>query len=163
MPFLHYETHRRRMSMTTTIESARRGHRPRKDASRDELLVHAYWKNQLHMRRTLDQYFYHGIDTTQRDSDQVVWRYCDRYRRPEEPKLFMVDQLWMWILGGGKLLRKKSPGIKFVADHSFARHRNYLLPSTMGSTKARSAERCRWNHSRDQCQNPQGNADSICL
>lgn len=117
MPFLHYETHKRRMSMTTTIESARKGHKPRPDASRDELLVHAYWKHDLHMRRTLDQYFYHGIDTTQRDNDQVVWRYCDKYRRPEEPKLFMVDQLWMWILGGGELLRRRLTGVGMVANH----------------------------------------------
>ena len=39
----------------------------------------------------LDQFFYHGIDTTQRDNDQVVWRYCQEHRM--EPKVFMVDQL----------------------------------------------------------------------
>lgn len=102
MPFLHYETHDRLLSMTKTIKTAHYGGRPPLNASKDELLVHAYMENYLHPRRTLDQFFYHGIDTTQRDSDQVVWRYCQKHRKFEEPKLFMVDQLWMWILGGGK-------------------------------------------------------------
>lgn len=101
MPFLHYETHDRRLSMAATIERAHHGEKPSLNASKDELLIHAYMKNYLHPRRTLDQFFYHGIDTTQRDSDQVVWRYCQQHRKFEEPKLFMVDQLWMWILGGG--------------------------------------------------------------
>ncbi|KAK4446784.1 hypothetical protein QBC34DRAFT_356004 [Podospora aff. communis PSN243] len=52
----------------------------------------------LQPRRTLDQYFYtHLGSTRQRDKDQVVLRYT--YRTPEtEPKLFMVDQLWLWVI-----------------------------------------------------------------
>lgn len=52
----------------------------------------------LQPRRTLDQYFYtHLGSTRQRDKDQVVLRYT--YRTPDtEPKLFMVDQLWVWII-----------------------------------------------------------------
>lgn len=103
MPFLHYETHDRRVIMSETIKKAQCGEALPDNASRDELLVHAY-QNSLHPRRTLDQFFYHGIDTDQRDSDQVVWRYCQKYRNYEETKLFMVDQLWMWVLGGGRLL-----------------------------------------------------------
>ncbi|KAL2287684.1 hypothetical protein FJTKL_05055 [Diaporthe vaccinii] len=101
MPFLHYETHDRRLSMTETIQRARTGGKPQRNASRDELLIHAYVNN-LHPRRTLDQFFYHGIDTTQRDNDQVVWRYCQEHRM--EPKVFMVDQLWLWILGGDTVI-----------------------------------------------------------
>ncbi|KAF3769592.1 hypothetical protein M406DRAFT_348789 [Cryphonectria parasitica EP155] len=104
MPFLHYETHNRRLNMTATIARAQKGEPPPDNASRDELLIHAYMEQYLHPRRTLDQFFYHGIDTTQRDSDQVVWRYCQKHREPEEPKLFMVDQLWMWILGGDTVI-----------------------------------------------------------
>lgn len=88
--------------MTETIRKAQIGEKLPDNASRDELLVHAYQRS-LHPRRTLDQFFYHGIETDQRDSDQVVWRFCREYRKYEEKKLFMVDQLWMWILGGGKL------------------------------------------------------------
>lgn len=52
----------------------------------------------LQPRRTLDQYFYtHPGSIRQRDKDQVVLRYTSR--TPDtEPKLFMVDQLWVWII-----------------------------------------------------------------
>jgi Mg2+ and Co2+ transporter CorA len=69
------------------------------------MLIRAYLTTSavsLHVRRTLDQSFYHNIDTQSRDTDQVVYRYQTR-SKPEEadmdPKIFMVDQLWMWILG----------------------------------------------------------------
>jgi hypothetical protein len=53
----------------------------------------------LQLRRTLDQYFYtHLASTSDRDNDQVVYRYT---RRNPEPKMFMVDQLWLWILNEG--------------------------------------------------------------
>lgn len=72
------------------------------DTSRDSLIINAYLHNNppLHPRRTLDQFFYHGIDTSARDTDQVVYRYCKRYLL--EPKVFMVDQLWLWVIGKGK-------------------------------------------------------------
>lgn len=69
----------------------------------DDALIEAYLRGSppLHIRRTLDQFFYHGIDTTQRDRDQVVYRYCKNRRL--EPRVFMVDQCWLWILGNGKV------------------------------------------------------------
>lgn len=104
MPFLHYETDERRQRMSEAINHARAGRPVPQRPTRDDFLVHAYLNvpNQppLHPRRTLDQYFYHGIDTTMRDTDQVVYRYCKRHRI--EPKVFMVDQLWLWVLGKGK-------------------------------------------------------------
>lgn len=109
MPFLHYETHNQRVSMTETIRKARTNEKLPENPSRDELLVHAY-KDALHPRRTLDQFFYHGIETDQRDSDQVVWRFCKKYRQ-DEPKLFMVDQLWLWVLGGGKFPTIERPKV----------------------------------------------------
>jgi len=55
----------------------------------------------LQLRRTLDQYYYtHLVNTAGRDSDQVVLRYT-RQTSPE-PKIFMVDQLWLWILNNGR-------------------------------------------------------------
>lgn len=49
-------------------------------------------------RRTLDQYFYSHLDNTaHRDKDQVVYRYT----KTEDPKIFMVDQMWLWIINGG--------------------------------------------------------------
>ncbi|CAI4215538.1 unnamed protein product [Parascedosporium putredinis] len=69
------------------------------NAGPDHYLIQAYINHvpPLHPRRTLDQYLYYGIDTTARDSDQVVYRHCLRER--QNPKVFMVDQLWLFILG----------------------------------------------------------------
>ncbi|EEH19036.2 hypothetical protein PABG_01355 [Paracoccidioides brasiliensis Pb03] len=69
----------------------------------DEHLVKGYLlpsnptDSSLQLRRTLDQYFYTHLSTTAaRDSSQVVFRYTER--NSPEPKIFMVDQLWLWIL-----------------------------------------------------------------
>ncbi|KAF1808412.1 hypothetical protein P152DRAFT_220188 [Eremomyces bilateralis CBS 781.70] len=99
MPYLHYETDSRRMRMSQTIKEALTREPPFVPQTLDDLLIRAYINSDppLHTRRTLDQFFYHGIDTTERDRDQVVFRYCQH--RGLEPKLFMVDQMWMWILG----------------------------------------------------------------
>ncbi|KAK2613268.1 hypothetical protein N8I77_000191 [Diaporthe amygdali] len=52
-------------------------------------------------RRTLDQYFYSHLDNTaHRDRDQVVYRYT----KNEEGKIFMVDQMWLWIINGDTLI-----------------------------------------------------------
>jgi Mg2+ and Co2+ transporter CorA len=99
MPFLHYETDEKREKMSAAIKRAQSGRDLPNDPSRDDLLVQAYLNASppLHTRRTLDQFFYHGIDTAERDRDQVVYRYCKR--RGLEPKIFMVDQLWLWVVG----------------------------------------------------------------
>jgi len=110
MPFLHYETYERQINMAETINSVRADPRlqPPPNACPDHYLFHAYLNHipPLHPRRTLDQYLYYGIDTTARDSDQVVYRHCLRSR--EEPKVFMVDQLWLFVLGSGKLLLSRA-------------------------------------------------------
>ena len=74
------------------------------EATRDKALFRAYLNTtevSLHIRRTLDQFFYHNIDTKQRDSSQVIHRYQDVVEKshPSQQKVLMVDQLWMWILG----------------------------------------------------------------
>jgi hypothetical protein len=76
---------------------------PPSDMLRDEKLIHAYLldASPLHPRRTLDQYYYAAGDTEERDQDQVVYRYCKK--KEIEPRVFMVDQLWLWILGKGDL------------------------------------------------------------
>lgn len=68
---------------------------------KEQLLIQGYLFNTppLHLRRTLDQYYYYAINTGARDQDQVVWRYCKS--RIKQRKLFMVDQLWLWILSDG--------------------------------------------------------------
>lgn len=116
MPYLHFETDRRRQEMQAAIERAEKlkardvqDGRVVKTAFQrastyDEMLLRAHLTSSqlsLHIRRTLDQFFYHNIDTQDRDCDQVVYRY-QRKRADErnvDPKIFMVDQLWMWTLG----------------------------------------------------------------
>ena len=104
MPYLHYETHEKRKQMSDTIKFVVGGEmdiEPPLMRSRtcDEMLVEGYLKstNNLHIRRTLDQFYYHAITTEDRDEDQVVWRYTRD--KGKEKKLFMVDQLWLWVLG----------------------------------------------------------------
>ena len=58
----------------------------------------------LQTRRTLDQYFYAHLDTRERDKDQVVYRYTRDVMCSQDPKLFMVDQLWMWVIDQGAAL-----------------------------------------------------------
>lgn len=74
----------------------------------DEHLIKAYLSPHkpgemppLQLRRTLDQYYYtHLASTEGRDADQVVLRYTKQ--ASPEPKIFMVDQLWLWILNNGR-------------------------------------------------------------
>ncbi|KAL9610192.1 MAG: hypothetical protein Q9167_005096 [Letrouitia subvulpina] len=103
MPYLHYETDERRKSMSRAIKRAETTaiNRPQNSiaSSSDEMLVEAYLRSthNLHVRRTLDQFYYHAIETDERDVDQVVYRYTRD--KQKELKVFMVDQLWLWILG----------------------------------------------------------------
>ncbi|KAL3251851.1 hypothetical protein ABHI18_010414, partial [Aspergillus niger] len=110
MPYLHFETDERRKKMQEAIKRAetRNFAHPSltRTPTRDELLISAHLASStssLHIRRTLDQFFYPNIDTQTRDQDQVVYRYQTKGQGSErswaEPKIFMVDQLWMWIIG----------------------------------------------------------------
>ncbi|KKK18050.1 hypothetical protein ARAM_000740 [Aspergillus rambellii] len=105
MPYLHFETADGRKKMLEAIQHAgtpRPSVVPRVP-TRDEMLLRAHLASSsstsLHIRRTLDQFFYPNIDTKSRDQDQVVYRYQTTRGRSGNPKIFMVDQLWMWILG----------------------------------------------------------------
>jgi hypothetical protein len=74
------------------------------DRNLHEFLLRGYYQpgtTNYQPRRTLDQYIYADIEATSyRDDDQVVYRYT-RGDPHFVPKLFMVDQLWLWILGKG--------------------------------------------------------------
>lgn len=53
-------------------------------------------------RLSLDQYYYSQLENTAaRDKDQVVYRYTNNPQNSTDPKIFMVDQLWMWLINGG--------------------------------------------------------------
>jgi ankyrin repeat protein/Mg2+ and Co2+ transporter CorA len=116
LPYLHFETDRRRQEMQAAISRAEMIKNSNKHEGRimkpvvqkastyDEMLLRAHLTSSqmsLHVRRTLDQFFYHNIDTQSRDCDQVVYRYQTKggHEQDVDPKIFMVDQLWMWTLG----------------------------------------------------------------
>lgn len=70
-----------------------------------------------HPRRSLDQYYYSKLpDTTQRDRDQVVSKYMKDLSG--EPKMIMVDQLWLWILATDRAIEE--PGADTTVFTCFA-------------------------------------------
>ena len=70
--------------------------------TKEVMLIHAYLlePSPLHPRRTLDQFYYPTSNTSSRDQDQVVYRYYRKHSL-SEPKILMIDQLWLWILDTG--------------------------------------------------------------
>lgn len=79
------------------------------DEAADGRLIedHLFDDSPLHMRRTLEQFYYWtASDTTGRDKEQVVCR--GTRAQNEDPdataRLVMVDQLWLWILDESKSL-----------------------------------------------------------
>jgi Mg2+ and Co2+ transporter CorA len=106
MPYLHFESHERRLAMAETIKSVSSqggssiSSKTQVENPDEVMLVKAYLNSapSLHPRRTLDQFLYHSFDTEKRDVDQVVYRYL-RDKLQGELKVYMVDQLWLWIWG----------------------------------------------------------------
>lgn len=76
------------------------------DEAADEIHIkeHLHSSPPLHMRRTIDQYYYPTVeDTTHRDQDQVVCRGTRSRNDPDATaRVVMVDQLWLWILDDSK-------------------------------------------------------------
>jgi ankyrin repeat protein len=123
MPYIYYETQEHRDKMVCTYEGwqevqdcnpkiagtahihAIQKNTNQRDLSspttdKHDLLFRAHCKTPetpLHIRRTLDQFFYHNIDTSERDKDQVLHRYQGVVQKiePHLHKVLMVDQLWM--------------------------------------------------------------------
>ncbi|RYP91578.1 hypothetical protein DL770_002292 [Monosporascus sp. CRB-9-2] len=102
MPFLHWDLEDVRSKRDAIVNPASCGGSLNLTLNRDQKLLKAYLTNDhpLHVRRTLDQYYYHTLtDTTMRDQDQVVRRYqAEAHMQPRI--LTMVDQLWLWVLHG---------------------------------------------------------------
>ena len=130
MPYLHWETDEARAKMHSVVKDIEsHGHRTfsgvkpedlpfgekgknlhkmalnmaaqnaLKNADADEMLLrtHLFSDRPVHIRRTLDQSYYWTLkDTSGRDQDQVVYRAT----KDQNPRVVMVDQLWMWILDG---------------------------------------------------------------
>ncbi|KIV77025.1 hypothetical protein PV11_08863 [Exophiala sideris] len=104
MPYLHYETHENRTLLAQAIREPSGNTHALEESEmsrldKDLLLIHGYVdaSTDLHPRRTLDQFKHHSTGTEYQDSDQVVYRYCKKTKKV--PKIFMVDQLWLIIIG----------------------------------------------------------------
>lgn len=103
MPYLHWDTDHNRVQATQAIKRHQNPAEYRRGSVaptvKDEFLIRGYLNSStdLHLRRTLDQFKHHSINTEKRDRDQVVFRFCKRAKK--ELKIFMVDQMWIWILG----------------------------------------------------------------
>ncbi|KAH7110683.1 hypothetical protein EDB81DRAFT_831460 [Dactylonectria macrodidyma] len=94
MPYLHWDVVAQ-PGVPISVEEP--GERP---ATRYQKLLAAYRDNDhpLHVRRTLDQYFYHTLQNTRsRDMDQVISRF-QREHALKPSILTMVDQLWLWVV-----------------------------------------------------------------
>lgn len=63
-------------------------------------LLRGYLSSGAQARRSLNQCRYTA--TRKRDTDQVITRWCRE--RWQTPKLFVVDQLWLWVLGSHTLV-----------------------------------------------------------
>lgn len=116
MPYLHWETEDNLEEMKDIIKQHEmsKSRKPgdsqsdtRKEKSSDYFklqdLVQAYLddKHPLHIRRTLDQFYYHTLkDTDVRDKDQTGSRYHRNFKLQNKNIVTMVDQLWLWVLPG---------------------------------------------------------------
>jgi hypothetical protein len=116
MPYLHWETEENVNEMKRIIkqhEMAKSGklsdgqndteYEKSSDYLKLQELVQAYLDNKhpLHIRRTLDQYYYHTLKNTDvRDADQTGSRYHKHFKLETKNILTMVDQLWLWVLPG---------------------------------------------------------------
>jgi hypothetical protein len=116
MPYLHWETEDNLDEMKEIIKDHEmaKSEKPtdgkndtRKEKSSDYFklqdLVRAYLddKHPLHIRRTLDQFYYHTLkDTDVRDKDQTGSRYHRKFGLKNKNIITMVDQLWLWVLPG---------------------------------------------------------------
>src|SRR6266496_110100 len=106
MPILAYETSGTRKQMTKTIEMVKKNQQNEEDSNEvseytgnDELLLQGYLEGTketketkdtnpkpLHCRRTLDQFSYYMLDTTEsRDRSQVIYRW-GRKKLEKEPQ-----------------------------------------------------------------------------
>ncbi|KAK0730919.1 hypothetical protein B0H67DRAFT_475130 [Lasiosphaeris hirsuta] len=85
-----------------------------KNTNIDTSLIEAYLTSDkpVHCRRTLDQYSYYMLETTEsRDLDQVVYKEPRGEKARDERippgarhrPVIMIDQLWLWILPDGTL------------------------------------------------------------
>lgn len=117
MPFLHWETDVARLHTHYIIDDIDTqladpsipnltdeeiGRLPC-DVEEKLLRKYLHHSSPLHIRRTLDQAYYSTLSNTLfRDRDQVVSRSTrnEYYTTMASPPVLMVDQCWLWVIGG---------------------------------------------------------------
>jgi hypothetical protein len=150
MPYLHYEYTQKREEMKNTIDQVRGGIRvaPPKYVTNtpDQNAIWAYLRHDipLHMRRTLDQYYYDALDSDSsqrkgvlpRNLDQVTQRFMKSQEqfKNDDTILLMVDQLWMVLLEDGALHKSVETQLTPV------RYFDNRLSSSVGRAGGASAE-----------------------
>jgi hypothetical protein len=117
MPILAYEPSLLRKKMSKAIRRILH-EKEIEEENTDLCLLKAYLGDTgtkpLHCRRTLDQFSYYMLDTTEsRDRDQVMWRWgrkklekaakTGKTVKVDDTPVLMVDQLWLWVLHDGEL------------------------------------------------------------
>ena len=107
MPYLNWATEGERTKLNHIIEEVT--NQPSLDVKEilakvdryEKLLwVYLYNEHPLHVRRTLDQFYYSTLrETETRDVDQVPYKYFHgQFPRSTMHPVLMVDQLWLWVL-----------------------------------------------------------------
>ncbi|KIW75774.1 hypothetical protein Z517_10517 [Fonsecaea pedrosoi CBS 271.37] len=105
MPYIHWEKWETFVDMRDYVKSIMQDRGEMHEADKHKKLIWAYLNpkdgsNPIHLRRTLDQYYYFSLDdTSDRDGDQVTGRLFDRGDLVGDKVLMMVDQLWLWVVG----------------------------------------------------------------
>jgi hypothetical protein len=104
---MHWETGARFDAMTKAIKGSQGDSSNFSNSMHETLQAYLSGPNPIHISRSLDQSYCSTLaDTTKRDKDQVVQKYARTKlgKRESECPMLMVDQCWLWVLGGSKSL-----------------------------------------------------------
>lgn len=116
MPILAYETSILRKKMSKTVRRLfSKKEVEEEENNGDIMLLKGYVDatKPLHCRRTLDQFSYYMLGSTEsRDMDQVLLRWgrkrLEKDGNVEDAPVLMVDQLWLWVLHDGQSTLEQS-------------------------------------------------------
>ncbi|KAI1876265.1 uncharacterized protein JN550_001761 [Neoarthrinium moseri] len=124
IPYLHWGMDKERLMLKNTIHLIKNGDNslpksesliyPSGDKYRELLRNYLDREHPLHIRRTLDQFYYFNLsaeDMELRDKDQTISKYFLGHGKIHSPRnismgtaqscdypMLMVDQLWLWVL-----------------------------------------------------------------
>lgn len=103
LPYTHWESSegwkRRQELLRATSDEGFTGSQP--DVGFIAKYLHHH-TSPFHDRRSLEQAYYHdfGMTASLDGQEQVMERYVRKHRSGEEPKVIVIDQLWLWLIKG---------------------------------------------------------------